>query len=792
MVNESLIEYLKTALGIEDKNDEDGDEIRDDIRALFDYNKEGNPFEDDGKTTEGIIDAIEKVKILDPACGSGAFPMGILHKLVLALHKLDPDNKIWQKRLLERVPAEIREETEKSLRNKPLDYVRKLGLIENCIYGVDIQEIAIQISKLRFFISLLVEQEIDDTKSNRDVRPLPNLETKFVAANTLIGLGKLPEELIDSEITNLSRKLFDLREEIFYSNSRRLKQTLEEKEEKLRENIEQALQDKYHKVIRMKIKKLEIEANELNKTLLQLKNEPEEIETVVTTNLFGERETKKIHKTKEKINSLTRRLNDCYKQIEELKNPQSDTSTAIAHKIASWDPFDQNTHADWFDPEWMFGIRDGFDIVIGNPPYVRADHPSVVDVRKQIMQSNQYITLYEKWDLMVPFYEKSLLLLKENGLNTFIASNSITTSKFSYRLQDWVIKNYKVFSIDHFEDNMQIFEAGVVPVITIIQKTKNKVTPHKIYRTNEFPNINRIVEVDTTDLTNLRERIFKKSFSGHFYPNIKTALLGDICYLSVGMVINSDEISAAGEFTKVDLISETKNKINSKPYIEGKNLKRYCIEKIKYLEWNTKRVPSKLRRPTFPALYKGEKIFRGRVTEGTFDDSGILCNDSIVVFKRFIDLKNVKERSISVSISKNNIIGKGSKTSSQVEKRRKELEELSKNYLLKYLLAVINSKYAIAYLNNFRKHRLVNYFYLDDFRNYPIPELSLEKQEVFVKLVDKILLAKKQNSQADTKHLEDKIDIMVYKLYELTYEEVKIIDPAFALTEKEYEKFEIE
>lgn len=210
-----------------------------------------------------------------------------------------------------------------------------------------------------------------------------------------------------------------------------------------------------------------------------------------------------------------------------------------------------------------------------------------------------------------------------------------------------------------------------------------------------------------------------------------------------------------------------------------------------YLEWNTARVPIRLSRQTFPALYEGEKLFRGRVTEGTFDNSGILCNDSIVVFKRFIDLKDIKERSISVSISKNNIAGKGSKTSSLVVKRRKELEVLSENYFLKYLLAVINSKYAMAYLNNFRKHRLVNYFYPDDFRNYPIPQLPLERQLLFVVLVDKILTAKKQNPKANTKELEKKIDIIVYKLYNLTYEEVKIIDPTFALTEKKYEEFKL-
>jgi len=787
MVNESLVEYLKTKLNNESK------EIEDKIRLLFNYDIDENPFASEPEIINKIIDAIENIKILDPACGSGAFPMGVLHKLVLALHKLDHDNKIWKQRLLDRVPTEIRGETEKSLKNKSLDYIRKLGLIEHCIYGVDIQEIAIQISKLRFFISLLVEQQIDNSKPNRDVRSLPNLETKFVAANTLIGLEKLPEELIDSDIAKLSKKLFNNRQEIFYANSRWKKIDLEKKEKILRQQLAHILEEKYQKAIKNKIKKNKEEITRLTKEIDKLKQKPEVIETLETINLFGEKKITKINKTKEKIDTFKKKIEKYKKQIDELENPQNDTSILIAQKIADFDPFDQNTHADWFDPEWMFGVKDGFDIVIGNPPYVRADNPLIASLRKQIMKSNQYSTLYEKWDLMVPFYEKSLRILNKNGVNAFIASNSITTSKFSYRLQDLIIENYKVCSIDYFEDGMQIFEAGVVPVVTIIKKTQKEVIPKKIYRSSEFLNIDRIIKVDTSVLTNLRERIFKKSFSGLFYPTIKTDLLGDVCYISYGLRPNSDERYWQGEFSKDDLISDTKDKAHCKSYIEGKYLKKYIIEEIKYLEWNTDRSPRKLVRPTFPALYEGEKIFRGRVTKGTFDNSGILCNDSIVVFKRFIDLKGIKERSISVSISKNNLDGKGSKSSSQVVKRRKELEVLSENYSLKYLLAVINSKYAMAYLNNFRKHRLVNYFYPDDFRNYPIPQLPLERQLLFVLLVDKILTAKKQNPKANTKELEDKIDIMVYKLYELIYDEVKVIDPNIEqlISKEEYEKFEI-
>ena len=86
--------------------------------------------------------------MLDPACGSGAFPMGILHKLVWLLHKIDPENKKWFESLINRFPEFTQSEMRKKLEGENWNYLRKLGLIQQSIYGIDIQPIAIQIAKL--------------------------------------------------------------------------------------------------------------------------------------------------------------------------------------------------------------------------------------------------------------------------------------------------------------------------------------------------------------------------------------------------------------------------------------------------------------------------------------------------------------------------------------------------------------------------------------------------------------------------------------------------------------------
>ena len=132
-----------------------------------------NPFT--AEETEALIHAIDRVKILDPACGSGAFPMGALHRLVDLLQKFDPENERWheiqrQKAIQETGEAfKIGDKEERQSRlleidevfeQNASDYGRKLYLIENCIYGVDIQPIACQIAKLRFFIALIVDQNV--------------------------------------------------------------------------------------------------------------------------------------------------------------------------------------------------------------------------------------------------------------------------------------------------------------------------------------------------------------------------------------------------------------------------------------------------------------------------------------------------------------------------------------------------------------------------------------------------------------------------------------------------------
>lgn len=209
MATESLIQYIhnKTTIGTE--------KIRPVFRTIENENLELSTDE-----IEQILDALDQVKILDPACGSGAFPMGVLQKIVQALQKLDPKAEWWKKRQVTRISnAIVRKQLKEKLEASGIEYARKIGVIQNSLYGVDIQPVAAEISKLRCFLSLIVDENIDETKPNRGIEPLPNLEFKFVTADTLI---KLPEEKQRSMFDNFEelQQLEDLRNEYIQSSGK--------------------------------------------------------------------------------------------------------------------------------------------------------------------------------------------------------------------------------------------------------------------------------------------------------------------------------------------------------------------------------------------------------------------------------------------------------------------------------------------------------------------------------------------------------------------------------------------
>lgn len=243
-----LVDHAKTA--------DDGNQLAKDLRAILSYREEQPEIPE--QTALELITAIEQLRIMDPACGSGAFPMGVLNKLVLLLQHLDPHNERWREKQMAKVEQiddpdtqdKARREIIGSFEFNELDYGRKLFLVKNAIYGVDIQPIAIHIAKLRFFISLLVDQRIDPARPNLGVQALPNLESNFVAADTLrtphleAQQGEMRFE--DEEVERLEKDLRSIRERHFLARDRHVKEHLRKHDEIIREELRKYMENNYH------------------------------------------------------------------------------------------------------------------------------------------------------------------------------------------------------------------------------------------------------------------------------------------------------------------------------------------------------------------------------------------------------------------------------------------------------------------------------------------------------------------------------------------------------------------
>ncbi len=240
MVNESLLLHLNNYFA---KNNFDATNLKN----LIYYERVEN---DKNEFKHNIIQAVDQLKVLDPACGSGAFPMGMLHKLVRILKVVDPDNNLWIDAQLNRLQIELREQAKKDLHRHELNYARKIGIIRNSIYSIDIKPMAVMISKLRFFISLLIEQDINlsDAEHNYHISPLPNLETKIICANTLKDASPQMELFGQLAI----EKLIPAKEK-YYQNSNLSNKAKDELLDKIIDTLHQAYPDFAKKVTGKKI-----------------------------------------------------------------------------------------------------------------------------------------------------------------------------------------------------------------------------------------------------------------------------------------------------------------------------------------------------------------------------------------------------------------------------------------------------------------------------------------------------------------------------------------------------------
>lgn len=382
-------------------------------------------------------------------------------------------------------------------------------------------------------------------------------------------------------------------------------------------------------------------------------------------------------------------------------------------------------------------------MVIGNPPYVSAAtqmaNSFMADQRKGIIETNLFISLYQKWDLYIPFIELGIRhLCKEGGVCSMIVPYPLTNQLYGQKIREMLINDYHLYELSDLRGTKVFDDAIVTSTIFFVEKCKeeteiaiskmNDSSLHKVY--------SKTKESLVQDLKNYVWNLDKdtKKTDRHSQMNV----LGDFCYISKGMVLNADEKTAKGAFKKEDLISLTKDDIHCREYVEAKDIDRYVINRIRYLEYETERSPSQLSRPTFRELYDCPKLLTNKIgsLKVVLDTNRLLCDQTNRICVLWKDLNGVENISINSSVKKYSKVS------------RSELVFLSSTIDIKFLLVLLNSKYANYLLNSIRGSGNidVNPEYI---RNIPIPSISLESQKPFVAFADTMLSL---NTQLQEKH----------------------------------------
>jgi len=684
MVDESLIAYL-------------GD--NDFTRSLFrnDFSFEKSKIEEYKKLAEKI----KTVKILDPACGSGAFPMGLLNRMVEILERISPNEDI---------------------------YNLKLSVIENCLYGSDIQSIAAQITKLRFFISLICDCEKDASKPNFGIPTLPNLETKFVSANSLVAKkkrdpqGNLFENL---EIEQTKRKLAETRHKHFSAKSASTKYRLRKEDEELRGKLINLLSD---------------------------------------DNGFAQDDAK---------------------------------------QLASWNPYDQNAVSPFFDPEWMFGVADGFDIVIGNPPYLRIQgiRNSNSDFADYLVAN--YNSATGSFDLYVAFVERALQLISSNGIVNFIMPVKWTNAAFGKGLRDVVSKEKAAKKIINFSE-YQVFNASTYTGLQWFKPNSDCLEYYELDRNLEsnielksyLENLSKDTSsIVNTDKLNKDTWVLASSEVSKLLNklNEQPLRLEDVFEkIFQGIATSKDDVYFIYDCTETQsTITGESKQLNKrvtiekglvKPLLKGEDVHRYDnLSSNRYVIF-----PYKLENGTanlyaeeelkllFPNGYaylkECETLLRGR-------EKGRLKND--IYWYRYIYPKNLtlfqspKLVAPEISIGGNfSYDGNGQFYSTTTIYGYIMKESCNVSY--ETLMAILNSKLCWWFMSNTGTVLAQGYYrykpaYL---KPLPIPQISKETDSEIKSLVAG--LAKQDAS--NRRFLERKIDIAIYNLYSINDDDIELIN----------------
>ncbi|EFN2800380.1 class I SAM-dependent DNA methyltransferase [Campylobacter coli] len=738
---------------------------------------------------------LNSIKICDPAVGSGHFLVSALNVMLSIYDEL---NLFDEEFYLEVQNDEIlitgrkgefieykRPSTPKDkahLIQQELFHTKK-DIIENNLFGVDINPNSCEITKLRLWIELLKHsfyQSFDD-ENYHDLKTLPNIDINIKCGNSLVSYFETGKSLshypnIKERMSKYKRIVKDYKEG-FYTDKNLIAKEIKNLQESFKNFC---LKDKFNK----EIKQLTNGANEYSKKygdFLADEHHDEKFKSFFSKNMFEFSFDEKV-------------------AIKEFANLKKEYDNIF--NLESNHPF-----------EWRFefpeildddGNFKGFDLIIGNPPYIKEAE------NKELFTNTKKLRTYQgKMDIWYHFVGRGFDILKNNGYLAFIATNNWVTNSGAKKLRNIVLEESQILSLVDFSSFMVFDSASIQTMIMSFQKTKPpknyefhfaKITTQTpIYEDalsllkNEKTQNNEILSINLTpkkfiDKTlNFTKSDYEELFNkiqkyGKFYleerevaqgivypqENINKKsleILGNNFYLGQGIQKLTNE--------EVENLNLLKNeKILLKPIFESDNIQKYFVKRYNYF-WVIY-TNSSFKNPNsmddYPNLKKHLDKFQNVITSDNKpyglhrarDEKFFTGSPRIVALRKCVGEPKFSYVDFDCYVSATFYVIKTQRIN------------------VKYLTAILNSKLVAFWLKHKGKMQGNNYqIDKEPLLNIPIVDTNSKNKKLadeLINLVDEILKAKEQNKNANTQELENKINSLVYKLYNLTEDEIKIIE----------------
>ncbi|MFB1288026.1 class I SAM-dependent DNA methyltransferase [Helicobacter pylori] len=744
------------------------------------------------------LNTLLTLRVCDPAVGSGHFLVSALNEMVLIAYELGLIASLYRHELIlendeiiiHTPKNEVFKYTIPHSENDPHHHIQKelfelkKSIIENCLFGVDINPNSCEITKLRLWIELLKYSYyiFEEGKNTNNLETLPNIDINIKCANSLISRFNLNDDL--KKIPNIKQKIQEYKDLVAqYKDPNPLyplnKQDFINKIQDLKNTFSLTLKDpktkaELEKAIEKHIKDYNYFALD-DKSLLAGLN-------YFTPSLFG---TLKLSPKEEEEAFAS------YGRIRALRKKLDDALSGREYQNAF---------------EWRFEFPEvlndegdflGFDCIIGNPPYIRQEH--IKDL-KPLLQK-QYHDFYNSTaDIYTYFFTLAFNLLKEKGFNAFITSNKYARAKYGAKLREWLLK--KTTIVSYMELNaLKVFESAAVDtsITSFIKQTPPKESDFKYYEPTEN---------DKDDLKSTHSLLMKQnalSTESFIFANatlldlrdkiesVGTPLKDWDIQINYGIKTGANEAFIIPTEKRDAILNACKTQEERKrterlikPILRGKDIKRYSYEWADLWVINTHNGYTSAQKSKIPPIDIAKYPVTKAHLDAYWDTIATRCDqgDTPYHLRNCAYLEDFEKEKI--------VYGE------IVQEPRFYLDngecELGYFYAeatsfiltgehLHYLLGMLHSKLITFAFKTFYAGGGLGesgYRYKKAFiERLPIPKITEKNQELADKitaLVDKILKSKEKDPKANTQRLEKEIDALVYQLYNLTDEEIKIIE----------------